>query len=131
MNVIDAAVARALRMKFEPGLLKQPYVDPGGAKAANGSAEHRAREAVGDSAVVLKKDRHVLPLLKMMQSIVMIATDAEEARLGGYSGPGSKKESLLKGIRQALGSQVEICYAPAPERVVPDFRVVPACALDT
>jgi beta-glucosidase len=45
------------------------------------------------------------------------------------AGPGSKKESLLKGIRQALGSQVEIRYAPTPERIVPDFGVVPACAL--
>lgn len=130
-EVIDAAVARVLRVKFELGLFEQPYVDPDAAAAANGSAEHRAlaRDAARESIVLLKNDRHVLPLAKTMRSIAVIGADAEEARLGGYSGPGSKKESILDGVRQALGSQTEIRYAPGPGRVVPDFVVVPAGAL--
>ena len=130
-EVIDAAVARVLRVKFELGLFEQPYVDPEAAAAANGSAAHRAlaREAARESIVLLKNERHVLPLAKTMKSIAVIGADAEEARLGGYSGPGSKKESILNGIRQALGPSVDIRYAPGPGRVLPDFVVVPAGAL--
>ena len=130
-EIIDAAVARVLRAKFELGLFEQPYVDPGAAAAANGSVEHRAlaREAARESIVLLKNDNRVLPLAKTIRSIAVVGADAEEARLGGYSGPGSKKESILEGIRQALGSTVEIRYAPGPGRVVPDFVVVPAGAL--
>ncbi len=130
-EIIDAAVARVLRVKFELGLFEQPYVDPDAAAVANGSEAHRAlaREAARASMVLLKNDQHVLPLAKTMRSIAVIGPDAEEARLGGYSGPGSKKESILDGIRQALASSAAIRVAPGPGRVVPDFVVVPASAL--
>jgi beta-glucosidase len=130
-EVIDAAVARVLRVKFELGLFEQPYVDPDAAAAANGSEQHRAlaREAARESMVLLKNDRHVLPLAKTIRSIAVLGDDAMEARLGGYSGPGVKKESILEGIRQALGSSAEIRYAPGPGRVVPEFVVVPPGAL--
>src|SRR5687767_949513 len=45
--VIDAAVARVLRVKFALGLFEQPYVDPDEAARANGHPDHLelAREA--------------------------------------------------------------------------------------
>ena len=45
--IIDAAVARVLRVKFELGLFERPYVDAAEAARANGAAEHLAlaREA--------------------------------------------------------------------------------------
>ncbi len=45
--VIDAAVARVLRAKFELGLFEHPYVDPAEAERANGHPDHLAlaREA--------------------------------------------------------------------------------------
>ncbi len=132
-DVMDAAVARVLRVKFELGLFEHPYVDPAAAAKANGSSEHRelAREAARASVVLLKNDRRVLPLAKSIRSIAVIGTDAAEARLGGYSGPGSKKESILDGIRQAAGSQTMVSYEAGPGRLVPDFAVVPAGALSS
>jgi len=130
-EIIDAAVTRVLRVKFELGLFEQPYANPDAAAAANASAQHRAlaREAARASIVLLKNDRNVLPLAKTLRSIAVIGTDAEEARLGGYSGPGAEKESILEGMRQILGSSAAIRYASGPGRVVPDFVVVPVAAL--
>jgi beta-glucosidase len=130
-KIIDAAVARVLRVKFELSLFEQPYVDLDAAAAANASTQHRAlaREAARASMVLLKNGRNVLPLAKTIRSIAVIGTDAGEARLGGYSGPGAKKESILDGMRQILGSSVTIRYAGGPGRVVPDLVVVPAAAL--
>ena len=64
MEVIDAAVARVLRVKFELGLFEQPYVDAGRAAQAQRQSVHRAlaREAARQSIVLLKNERAALPL---------------------------------------------------------------------
>ena len=49
--IIDAAVARVLRVKFELGLFERPYVDPSVAARANGAAEHLAAGAGGGQEV--------------------------------------------------------------------------------
>ena len=133
MPVIDAAVARVLRVKFELGLFEHPYVDEDRAAAENGSADHRAlaREAARASIVLLKNDAGVLPLAKSARSIAVIGVDAEEARLGGYSGPGNQKASILDGLRRAVASAAAIRYAPGPGRLVRDFDVVPGAQLSS
>ncbi len=55
-----------------------------------------ARQAALESIVLLKneallKGEKVLPLNNKIHSIAVIGVDAEEARLGGYSGPGNGK----------------------------------------
>ncbi|MGE5359035.1 MAG: glycoside hydrolase family 3 protein, partial [Bacteroidales bacterium] len=89
-SVIDAAVARVLRVKFELGLFEHPYVDPAAAATANGNGEHLAlaREAARASTVLLKNEHGVLPLAPRVRSVALIGQDAAEARLGGYSGRG-------------------------------------------
>ena len=122
--MIDAAVARVLRAKFELGLFEQPYVDVDAAARPNGHADHRAlaREAARASIVLLKNERGVLPLARRLRSIAVIGTDAVEARLGGYSGPGIRQVSILDGIRRALGAGVTVRYAAGPGRVDPRIR---------
>jgi beta-glucosidase len=133
MDVIDGAVARVLRVKFELGLFEQPYVNPDAAAAANGSGAHRdlAREAARASLVLLKNDRRTLPLAKTLRTIAVIGTDADEARLGGYSGPGNRKVSILDGIRRAIAPAAAVRYAPGPGRTVRQFDVVPAAQLSS
>jgi beta-glucosidase len=125
--VMDAAVARVLRVKFDLGLFEHPYVDLEAAAAANGSAAHRelARETARASMVLLKNDAHVLPLSKTTKTLAVIGLDAQEARLGGYSGPGVHKVSIVDGIRQALGSATNVLYAPGPGRATRDLGVIP------
>ncbi|MDE3054016.1 MAG: glycoside hydrolase family 3 protein, partial [Gemmatimonadota bacterium] len=93
--VMDSAVAHVLRVKFGLGLFDHPFVDPDSAAAENGSAAHLAlaRRAAEESIVLLKNDRATLPLAATVGSVAVIGADADEARLGGYSGPGLRRIS--------------------------------------
>jgi beta-glucosidase len=125
---LDAAVSRVLRAKFELGLFEHPYGDPDAAAAANGSTAHRAlaRQAAREGIVLLKNDGRVLPLADTVRSVAVIGVDAQEARLGDYSGPGNRTVSILDGLRRALGSAVAVNYASGPGRALQDVLVVPA-----
>jgi len=127
-KVIDAAVTRVLRAKFELGLFEQPYVDVEEAARSNGSVEHRALaiEAARSSMVLLKNHARTLPLGAGARSIAVIGTDAVQARLGGYSGPGLEPVSILDGIRQKAAPGVTVRHAEGPGRVIRDLVVVPA-----
>jgi len=127
-DVINAAVSRVLRAKFELGLFEQPYVDVDAAARANGHADHRAlaREAAQASMVLLKNERATLPLKTTVRAIAVIGTDATEARLGGYSGPGIAPVSILDGLRQRAGANVQVRHVNGPGRFVNEFTIVPA-----
>jgi beta-glucosidase len=133
IDVVDAAVRRVLRVKFELGLFERPYVEPVDAASTNGRAEHvaLAREAARASLVLLKNAHGRLPLAKSVRSIAVIGTDASEARLGGYSGPGNNVVSILDGIRAAVGRPADVRFAPGPGRFVQDFVVIPAAQFST
>ena len=126
-SVINAAVARVLRAKFELGIFEAPLVDADSAALWNGHASHRslARDAARASIVLLRNERHVLPLPDTLRSIAVIGMDAVEGRLGGYSGPGIRKISILDGIRERLGTRSSVRYAPGPGRSAPAYVVVP------
>lgn len=130
-SVIDAAVSRVLRVKFALGLFERPYADADSAAHWNGHAEHRAlaREAARKSMVLLRNANGALPLRRGLGAIAVIGTDAAEARLGGYSGPGIRRTSILDGIRAAAGAGTVVRYAPGPGRTAIDHGVVPAEAL--
>jgi beta-glucosidase len=127
-SVIDSAVARVLRAKFELGLFENAQVDPDSAAYWNGHATHRslAREAARASIVLLKNERETLPLTRGIKSVAVLGVDASEARLGGYSGPGIKKTSILEGLRAALGASATIRYAHGTGRLTPEYEMVPA-----
>ena len=132
-NAINDAVRRVLTAKFNLGLFEHPYVDPDVAARENGSSAHRAiaLQAARESIVLLKNDRHVLPLSKSIHSLAVIGTDAVEARLGGYSGPGVHKISILDGIRRELGSSVDVHSSPGCGRLDTVVLPVPASCLTT
>ncbi|HET7371731.1 MAG TPA: glycoside hydrolase family 3 N-terminal domain-containing protein [Gemmatimonadaceae bacterium] len=126
-SVIDRSVARVLRAKFQLGLFEHPYVDPDSAAYWNGNAAHRALalEAARASITLLQNDHGTLPLARSLRSIAVIGADATEARLGGYSGPGVAKVSILDGIRQKVGATA-VRFAPGPGRIARSYVVVPA-----
>jgi beta-glucosidase len=129
---IDDAVARVLTAKFELGLFENPYV-PETADAVALSAEHRslAKQAAEKSIILLKNEKDILPLSKNIKSLAIIGTDAVQARLGGYSGPGNGKISILDGIRQKLGAGVAVSYAAGPGIKETNWQVVPAAYLSS
>lgn len=130
---IDDAVSRVLRAKFELGLFEQPYVSETEAEKWINNTTHKslAKQAALESVVLLKNENHVLPLDKKIRSIAVIGTDAVEARLGGYSGPGNNKISILDGIREKPGNQVTVKYAEGCGRKEVEWKPVPSELLST
>ena len=125
-ETIDNAVRRVLRAKFELGLFENPYVDPKQAGIWNNHPSHRALalKAAEESVVLLKNDNHILPINSNIKSIAVIGKDAVDARLGGYSGPGVNKVSILDGIKKYTNGDIKIGYEPGCERDTDSFSVV-------
>ncbi|HKO82061.1 MAG TPA: glycoside hydrolase family 3 N-terminal domain-containing protein, partial [Chitinophagaceae bacterium] len=130
--VIDSAVARVLRAKFELGLFEKPYINEADVEKWT-KDQHRelAKEAATRSVVLLKNDKQLLPLNKSLKKIAVIGIDATEARLGGYSGPGNNKISILSGIKEKLGSKAQVSYAAGPGREHETWTFVPGKYLST
>jgi beta-glucosidase len=127
-SVIDAAVTRVLRAKFQLGLFEHPYADPDTAAYWNRNLLHRAiaLEAAHEAVVLLKNAGGTLPLQRGLRSVAVVGTDAVEARQGGYSGAGGDRVSILDGIRAKMGV---VHYAAGPGRLSPTYGIVPSHAL--
>lgn len=126
-RIIDSAVSRVLRVKFELGLFENPYVPVPPGEEQNDLT--LARSSAAKSFVLLKNDRQTLPLPKSLRSLAVIGTDAVEARLGGYARPGQGVVSILDGIAAKLGGNATVVYKPGPGRATTDWVPVPASSL--
>lgn len=128
-KAVDEAVFRVLKMKFELGLFDEPYVREGWAEEVNHSKAHRElnEEMARESFVLLKNEKHILPLDKSkLKSIALIGKDADAGRLGGYSGPGTDIITILSGLKTYLkGSGVHINHSPGVDIHHDDFVTVP------
>jgi beta-glucosidase len=92
MDVVDTAVRRVLRSKFQVGLFENPYVDEGAAAAAFDTPADRAlaRRAATASLVLLQNHGGLLPLDGgAIRSVAVIGPSADDARLlqGDYHYP--------------------------------------------
>jgi beta-glucosidase len=134
MKTIDSAVARVLRVKFQLGLFENPYADEDEVSKWNNNPKHKAlvKQAALESIVLLKndhlpgQDKDILPLQKNLSSLAVIGTDAVEARLGGYSGPGNGKINILDGIKIKIGNTTKIIYSPGCGRKSEEWVPVPS-----
>ncbi len=127
-SVVNQAVARVLRAKFELGLFEHPYVnvDTAAALAGTAAARDAARDAARESIVLLKNGGATLPFSPAIASIAVIGADASEARFGDYSGTGIHPVSILDGVRARLGAGHSVRFAAGPGRTSPEYVVVPA-----
>lgn len=112
-EILDAAVSRVLRLKFEMGLFENPYVDPGKAKKEVRCKEYvtLARQAAQASITLLKNEHSLLPLDRSMK-VALIGPNADNCynMLGDYTAPQEEEnvKTVLDGIRAKLSSsQVE------------------------
>lgn len=114
--VLDTAVARVLRMKFNLGLFDHPYVDEKlvAQKVATTQNKTVARQVARESIVLLKNDQHILPLSKSLKRIAVIGPNADNPynQLGDYTAPQAegKVQTLLTGIRAAVGNSTKVDY---------------------
>ena len=112
--VIDTAVCRVLRMKFEMGLFEHPYVDPKIAAKTVRRKEHieLARKIAQSSITLLKNENSILPLSKTINKVTVIGPNADNRynMLGDYTAPqeDSNVKTVLDGILTKLSpSRVE------------------------
>lgn len=107
-TVIDTAVCRVLRMKFEMGLFEHPYVDPRIAAKAVRRKEHieLARKIAQSSITLLKNENSILPLSKTINKVAVIGPNADNRynMLGDYTAPqeDSNVKTVLDGILTKL-----------------------------
>lgn len=90
LEVLDTAVRRVLRLKFQLGLFEHPYVEAEAAGRVFQTPDQRAlaRRAAAESVVLLANDG-VLPLGPQLKRVAVIGPGADDARLlqGDYHYP--------------------------------------------
>jgi beta-glucosidase-like glycosyl hydrolase len=111
LEVVDTAVRRVLRLKFQLGLFENPYVNAAAASGVFQTPEQRtlARQAAAESTILLSNDG-VLPLAPTVKRLAVI-------------GPGADDERLLQGDYH-YPAHLELIYA-APQNVEAEGLMVP------
>lgn len=122
---LDDAVSRILRAKFELGLFEHPYVSEKiNEEILQSNGEQLSKQVADESIVLLKNEKRTLPLSTYTGTIAVFGTDAIEARLGGYSGPGYQKTSILDGLKEYVGKSGNILYSEGAKRTNDSYEVI-------
>lgn len=123
---LDSAVANVLRVKFLLGLFDRPYIDTTlWIKARNSEAHQQiALRAAQESICLLKNENNLLPLFHV-KTIAVIGPLAKSNYLGGYSNSEDTAVSLLDGLEQRAGKDIQINYATGISKANVDgaFRI--------
>ena len=82
-EVLNTAVGRILRQKFDRGLFDNPYV-PAGKALSNTAADDALVRQAGAEGMILLKNEGVLPLAPGL-TIGLVGPNADKVLLGGYS----------------------------------------------
>jgi len=122
VKLIDDAVRRVLRVKFQLGLFDDPfrYCDENKEKTLILSKENLqiARDAARRSIVLLKNEGKVLPLKKNGQKIALIGDLAadKDVPLGSWRAKAitGSAISLLEGMQKAVTTPANLTYAKGP-----------------
>jgi beta-glucosidase len=127
---INEAVRPILEMKIRLGLFEHPYVDVDRSKQVLADPEHRviSRQTAERTAVLLRNEGHLLPLSKTAyKKIALIGplADSQVDSLGSWAFQDNLSETVtvLAGLRNKLGSQVQLGYAQGVQinRKFPSF----------
>jgi beta-glucosidase len=113
-SLVDDAVRRILRVKFELGLFDNPYkyCDEAREKAVIGSKANNDEvlEMAKKSIVLLKNDNNLLPLKKLGQKIALIGALANDKNspLGSWriAADDNTAVSVLEGLQKYNGNQL-------------------------
>ncbi len=134
---IDLAVKRLFVARFRLGMFappgQHPYQDI--PYVIVGCPEHKqlSLQAARESIVLLKNDDDLLPLSKDIASIAVVGPNADTllSLLGNYSGTPVEAVTPLAGIRQAVGPDTTVYYAPGCDFApgVPSLAAIPSACL--
>jgi beta-glucosidase len=121
--VVDEAVKRILRMKFEYGLFDNPYRNSDKKREASDVLSKENKDAALDvarkSIVLLKNENQLLPLKKDLKKIALIGplVNNYNDMLGSWTcmGDSSNVIPLFNGIKNKVNAATEIIYAQGCE----------------
>ncbi|MBB2148591.1 glycoside hydrolase family 3 N-terminal domain-containing protein [Pedobacter gandavensis] len=108
-RLIDTAVSRILRLKFEMGLFEHPFVIPQKAKKEIKTKENinLSRQVARESIILLENKNSVLPLKKGIK-VAVVGPNADNVynMLGDYTAPQPEGSvtTVLQGIRSKLSA---------------------------
>lgn len=116
-SLIDRSVRRVLRLKYKLGIFEHPYVDKEYFQKNMPTQDERneiARQLGRESIVLLKNERHILPLKKDIHSIALIGPLANDQKdlLGPWSPDGISNNvvTVLQGIKNKVSRDTKINY---------------------
>lgn len=119
---IDDAVKRVLRVKFKLGLFDDPYRYSNAELLEKVPFEEHlevARDVARKSIVLLKNENELLPLKSTVKNIAVIGplADDKDTPIGNWRAQGEANSavSVLEGIKNAAGNDVNITYAKGTE----------------
>lgn len=113
-QILDELVGSLLKYKFLLGLFEDPYVE---AELIQNEIKLEkdkvlALRAAHETITLLKNEGKLLPIdLKQFKTIAVIGPNADRKLLGGYSGQPKFYTSVLEGIKQKVGNEVNILYS--------------------
>jgi beta-glucosidase len=113
---LDTAVARLLRARFKLGMFDADKLNPYATIPYSivNNEKHRkyALELAKQSIVLLKNKNNILPLSKKIKNIAIIGPNANDAEisLGNYNGEPAHISTVLEGIKNTVGKNVQIKY---------------------
>jgi beta-glucosidase len=116
---LDVSLRRLFMIRYRLGMFDPPSMVKYAQTPASAleASEHKALalKMAQQSIVLLKNENNVLPLKKTIKKIAVLGPNADNriSVLGNYNGNPSKVVSLLDGLKEKLGSNVEIIYVPA------------------
>ena len=84
VRILDRAVRRILRQKFDRGLFDNPYHDAAKVLDNTPADDALVRRAGAEGMILLKNDS-ILPLAEELTEIALIGPNADKVLLGGYS----------------------------------------------
>ncbi len=118
ISIVDEAVRRILRMKYQLGLFEDPYrySDPKREIELMYTSDHLsvARDVAKRSIVLMNNEHGLLPISKNSNKIAVIGHLAadKDTPLGNWRARADwdSAVSLLEGIQNAVGANVEVTY---------------------
>ena len=110
--LLDRAVGRILRLKFEMGLFEQPYVDEAAAAGIGGADQRAVALDAARASVTLLKNNGILPLRRDLR-IALIGPNADTPynQLGDYTAP--QPDGAVRTLRSALAARLPELPSPA------------------
>jgi beta-glucosidase len=116
LETLDLAVSRVLRVKFMLGLFEHPFIDETLDQRVRHSQEHLdlSLAVAHQSMCLLKNQDNLLPLKKDVESIAIIGTNANIARLGDYA------DGVHEGSEQGMLVQIKKMVSPSTKVLFSD-----------